>query len=326
MRLEKHRGRWAVRLPDRRKLSTGVPYGPDTRQAAERQADEILKAIARQTRTDSLDDIMAAYIADMPNRAKPVIRRDTAEYARKALKSFWGTWRIADITYDRCREYIRTAKRNGDSPSTIRQRLRYLRAAVNWYAPRNDAQFDFPAPSQPRSGWLTHEDFARLIEAASQTPHIMLFMRLAIATCARKEALLDLRWDTHVNFRERLVWLGFKAGGKKRATVPMTESLYAALKEARENALTDYVIEYNGKRVRSVRTGLAAAYHRAGVDPQRNPAHIFRHTAGVWMAQDGVSMKEICDRMGHSSIAVTETHYARFHPEYMNKSTSALEG
>lgn len=326
MRLEKHRGKWAVRLPDRRRFTTGIEARPENRDAAERKASEILKAIARQTRTDSLDDIMKAYIADMPQRANPVIRQDTAEYARKALKSFWGTYRIADINYDRCREYIRICQRKKQAPSTIRQRLKYLSAAVNWYDPKNKAQFDFPAPSEPRHTWLTREQVDKLIEAASGTKHVEAFIRIAIATCARQEAILGLTWSTHVNLETGMIWLGFKAGGKRRATVPMTDALYLALVEAKKNALTDHVIEYNGKPVKSVRTGLLAAYRRAEISPGRQPAHIFRHSAAVWMAQAGVSMNEIKERMGHSSIAVTESSYARFHPEYMKDSNKALEG
>lgn len=326
MRLEKYRGKFAVRLPDRRRLTTGIEWKPENRDAAERKASEILTAIARQTKTDSLDDIMQAYIADMPQRAKPVIRQDTADYARKALKTYWGTYRISDINYDRCREYIGICRRSGQKDSTIRQRLKYLSAAVNWYEPKNKAQFDFPAPSEPRHTWLTREQVDKLIEAAEPSKHVQTFIRLAIATCARNEALLGLRWSTHVRLDTRMIWLGFKAGGKKRATVPMTDALHTALSEAKKHALTDHVIEYNGKPVKSVRTGLLAAYRRAGISPGRQPAHIFRHSAAVWMAQAGVSMKEICDRMGHSSIAVTETNYARFHPEYMKDSNKALEG
>lgn len=326
MRLEKHRGKWALRMPDRRRFTTGIEYGADTREAAERKAREILKSVARQTNNETLDEIIEAYIEDMPNRANPAVQIETAKYARKALKSYWGTYKISDINYDRCREYVRICRRKKQSESTIRQRLAYLRAAVNWYEPKNKAQFDLPAPSEPRHTWLTKEQADKLKEAADATKHIRLYIELAIATCARQEAILNLTWSTHVNYSTRMIWLGFKAGGKKRATVPMTDSLYDALVEAKKHALTDHVIEYNGKPVKSVRTGLLAAYTRAKIDPGRQPAHIFRHSAGVWMAQEGVSMNEIKDRMGHSSIAVTEQNYARFHPEYMKASNEALEG
>lgn len=324
MGLEKHRGKWTVRLPDRRRVTTGIDATPENRAIAEQKKDEILKAIARQLKSDTLDDIMTAYIEDMPSRAKPVIRQDTAAYARKALKSFWGAYKIPDITYDRCRQYISAARRAGNSDSTIRQRLKYLRAAVNWHDPHNEARFDYPAPSEPRSGFLTRDNFKALIRASRGRPHVRVFMRLALATCARQEALFQLRWDTHIDFDRELIWLGFKAGGKKRATVKMTRGLYRVLLIARRHAFSAYVIEFKGKPIKSIRRALLSVYERAGVDPQGNPAHIFRHTAGVWMAQDGVSMNEIKARMGHSSITVTETHYARFHPEYMDRSNRAL--
>lgn len=325
MRLEKHRGKWAVRLESGNRLSTGVPYAAETRQAAERKAASILSHIAAQRGAATLGEVMDAYISDMKERAKVVVRQDTARYAMAALLPFWGDMGIEEITYERCRAYIKESRRNRLSDATIRQRLKYLRAAVNWHSPGNDAKFDFPPPPSPRRSWVTQEDFAALVKAASGSPHIVLFMHLAIATCARKEAILQLRWDTHVDMDKRLIWLGFKSGGKKRSTVPMTDTLYETLKVARAFATCDHVIEYHGGPVKDVRKGLVAAFRAAGVDHGRQPAHIFRHSAAVWMAQAGVSMVEIKERMGHSSISVTETHYAKFYPEYMKDSNKALD-
>jgi hypothetical protein len=46
---------------------------------------------------------------------------------------------------------------------------------------------------------------------------------------------------------------------KGRAIVPMTSALRAVLLEAQRGALTDYVIEWAGERVGSVKRGIGAA-------------------------------------------------------------------
>jgi integrase len=109
---------------------------------------------------------------------------------------------------------------------------------------------------------------------------------------------------------------------KGRARVPINDDAYEALRVAREMATTEWVIEYNGGPVLRVNKGIQEAARRAklkGISP-----YVLRHTAGVWMAQAGVPMAEISQYMGHSSTAVTERVYARFHPDYLRRAGEAL--
>jgi integrase len=52
---------------------------------------------------------------------------------------------------------------------------------------------------------------------------------------------------------------------------------------------------------------------------------VFRHTAGVWMAQADVPMQKISQFMGHTSTRVTERTYARYSPSFMKDAAAALE-
>lgn len=53
--------------------------------------------------------------------------------------------------------------------------------------------------------------------------------------------------------------------------------------------------------------------------------HVFRHTAGVWMAQNDVPMQKIAQFLGHTSTRVTERTYARYSPSFMKDAAAALE-
>jgi integrase len=110
---------------------------------------------------------------------------------------------------------------------------------------------------------------------------------------------------------------------KGRATVPMTEDTAEILRDAREAALTDCVIEYGGKPVGSVKKAFARAAARAGV-PWCTP-HVLRHSAAVHMAEARVSMSEISQYLGHSNTYITERVYARFSPTYLQQAANALE-
>ena len=116
---------------------------------------------------------------------------------------------------------------------------------------------------------------------------------------------------------------GISTPHKGRAIVPMLRTTRAALLEARQGALTPWVIEWAGKPVKSVKRGLKAAAKRAGLE--HVSPHMLRHSAAVHMAEDGVGMEEIAQMLGHSNVNVTRNVYARFSPDYLGRAAGALE-
>ncbi|MFM5907046.1 MAG: tyrosine-type recombinase/integrase, partial [Novosphingobium sp.] len=74
--------------------------------------------------------------------------------------------------------------------------------------------------------------------------------------------------------------------------------------------------------VKSVKKALQAASKRSGIQCS---AHVFRHTAGVWMAEADVPMQKIAQYLGHTSTRVTETTYARYSPSFMRDASAALD-
>lgn len=328
MRLVRHRGKWAVRVQlgnNWKRLSTGLDASAENRESAERKGREIERSLTVQAYGETATEILRAYKNDMPNRLAKVVNPERILYAEKALLPFFGGHYPHQITAGECRAYVTRRRSQNVSDGTIRRELGVLRAAMKWKDPHTPAQFEFPASPPSRNRWLTRDEFDRLLAVVQNQPHLTTFLHIAIATGARKEAILQLRWDTHIDFEKRLIWLGFKESGKKRATVQMTNSVFLALKDAHENALSDWVIEWAGGPVSDIRKALRRAYVRAGLADVSAPAHVIRRTAGAWMAQAGVPIYEISRRLGHSSVAVTERHYAPLHPDYMKQSTEALE-
>jgi len=243
------------------------------------------------------------------------------EGAWKNAAPTFGHLRPDHITPELCERYAMARRMAGRSNGTILKEINVIRQALNWCKVK-DARFEAPSQPPPRDRHLTKEEAKRLFDACKQ-PHIKLYVRLALATAARRGALLSLTWD-RVDMQRRQIDLreASDVGRKKRAVVPINEQLFADLKDAYEARQTDYVIEYAGAQVGNIKKGFMAAVARAGLDDVT--PHDLRHTAAVWMAEGGRPMAEISQFLGHSSTRVTEQVYARFSPDYLRGAADTL--
>lgn len=245
----------------------------------------------------------------------------------KALKGTFGGREASTIGSETCRGYMseRRALRRADG--TIWTELNHLRIVLSWAGKRNRLSsvpyIDMPPKPQPRDRWLTREEVGRLKNSAT-AEHIRLFIILAIATGGRKEALLSLKWD-QVDFVRGIIHLDDQKAPHKRkgrASVPMNRTILAALHEARKAALSDNVIEWNGQPVKSVKRSLAKTAEKAGLKDVT--AHVFRHSAAIWMVSDGIPMAMVAQYLGHSDDRITQRVYARFAPSHMQTAADAL--
>lgn len=245
----------------------------------------------------------------------------------------------------------------GAGDGTIIRELRgVLRPAIE-YAIRNkrleQGSYYVPLPPEPpgRTLWLTRGQAARLLWESRRDKrsrlHLPLFVQIALYTGQRASAILGLTWAQVDLDRARIDFnpLGRIQTKKRRPIIPIPRGLLATLRRRRVQAeqenrkrmlkaarsaapsqpkpfASQTVIAYRGERVGSTKKGFGSAAERAGV-PDCTP-HTLRHTAGTWMAQLGVNMKEIGDYLGHSSTRTTEL-YAHHHPDYMVNARKAFE-
>jgi integrase len=270
--------------------------------------------------SERVSDLWQLYLADRRQDSKDVTRQ---ENAWKRLEPTFGYRLGTDITKNDCREYAKLRQRQGASSGTAKIELEYLRACLNLRYGRGQNHVWTPSGSPPRDRYLTREQADTLLDHVG-TPHVGLFIILALTTGARMGAILDLRWE-QVDFKHRTI--NFNAPGreqtnKRRPEVPINERAYAALEEAARAALSDYVIEWDGKPVKSIKKAIRMAAKRSGISCS---PHVFRHTAAVWMAQVDVPMQKIAQYLGHTSTRVTERTYARYSPSFLKDAAAALE-
>lgn len=244
------------------------------------------------------------------------------ESSWKALAPHFGHKLGHAINREDCRAYFKARSTLGKSNSTIKTELEFLRACLKLRYKGNAPSIWLPPASAPRDRYLTKAEFSDLLSQAD-TPHIRLFLILAVATGARMSAILDLEWS-RVDFQHGTIDLrppGRVITNKRRTVVPMNDRAREALVLASQAALTGHVIEYAGQPVKSVKKAIAALARRTGIPCS---PHVFRHTAGVWMAEADVPMQKISQFLGHTSTKVTEATYARYSPSFMQDASAAL--
>lgn len=316
--LVKYRGVYAVAIgrgSQRRRLSTGTA----DRGLAQARAEQIY-ANMHAPASDRVSDLWQAYLGDRRKDGRDTARQ---QYAWKNLGPIFSGMLGEFVNKDHCRTYAASRAREGASPSTVKTELDYLRACLSLRYGKGRNQVWVPSASKPRDRFLSRAEVETLLSSVT-AHHVRLFIILALSTGARMGALLELKWD-QVDLKNRTIdfnGFGAEQTNKRRAVVPINSRAYVALKEAVRGALSDHVIEWDGAGIQSIKKAIRMAARRSDIECS---PHVFRHTAGVWMAQADVPMQKIAQYLGHTSTRVTERVYARYSPAFMVDAAAALE-
>ncbi len=269
----------------------------------------------------TVEAIWHDYIAEKRAEGKVSVARMADAWKR--LGGRFGDLGPMDVTPGLVRDYVTSRRQSGASDGTIHTELGYLRAALRRTLKGQAPDIRLPSKPRPRTRHLTPEEARRLIDACGM-PHVLLFVRLALHTAGRPSSILDLTWD-RVDFRNRRIQLDNPARdrtAKGRATVPMDSDVARLLEIAKTSALTEHVIEWNGRRLGSIKKAIKRAAERAGLDGVT--PYVLRHTAACWMAEAGTPMVEIAQYLGHTNPATTYRVYARFSPDYLRGASDAI--
>lgn len=269
-------------------------------------------------------DLWNAYLDDKVGRAITV----TMGFTWRALRDRFGAMDSSMITVADCREHMKKRREMGIQDGTLLTELGHLRMVLKWAEKHGHIQraphIERPSKPKPKEQHLTKTQARGLISACIM-PHIRLYVILALGTGARNGALLDLKWG-RCDLDSGLIDLrnpDHAGPHKGRAIIPMTNTVRAALLGSRDGALSEFVIEWGGVQVGSVKKAIIAAGIRAKIG--HVTPHMLRHSAAVHMAEDGVPMEEISQFLGHSNLTITRQVYARYSPDYLRRAASALE-
>lgn len=334
LRKRPNRENWRIEYYDkngvRREVSTGFA---DEKNALGELANFIkLEEQERLSVAPSVSDCLAYYSEHHKVKGSYKVEND------ENIINYFGGMPANTISRKICRNYISIRTRQKYSrkgwkkskfvtEGAAGREIRSLSAAINFcvqeeFCPSGSKFYSPPIKSTGKS-YITKTE-ARLIIDAISTFHIKLFMVIALSSGHRKGAILDLTWDRvtagHINFIDPQK----DQTNKRRGKIPIIEGtdLYYMLSQARVAAQTNYVIEYNGKPVSDVRGAIRRSGQRLGI--QNLTPHIFKHTACVWMAEDGVPLADIAD-LTCTDIKTIMENYMIFTPERGLRAVSATQ-
>lgn len=334
--LGEHREAWcaALYIGGKRvgRVSLGKTDKVEREEAERRVREENAKlSLAKLPAQLTVDEVFDLYIKDREREGKSAIPR--MRQCRELLKPHFGSLLPSDIDKLKCRNYEKLRRNINVGDATIRTELTYLSIALRFAVDMkliNDAPKIWrPPQSRPRSSvedyHLTRAQAKRLLKAAEDTPHLKLWIILALSTAGRPLHILQLTWD-RVDFHKGTINLddpNRDRTAKGRARVPMNDEVREALMEQRRRSpTTTYVVEFNGKPLKRIKGALERAAKRAGL---KVSPYVLRHTAGVWMAEAGLPMEEIAQYMGHTDLRTTYRVYARFSPTHLKRAANTLQ-
>lgn len=324
--LEHRRGKWSIvwwEGEQRRRLSTGTEDKDRARQALE----DFKSELQRRPNQIGMREVFSRYVQSRQGKVQAPKRLKEAVVP---LEKFFGYLRIDQINQEQWDRYAgqrikRKSKADQSdqlvSPGTLRREFNVLRAALRraWKDGFiiKPPELEPPRDSAPRDRYLTKIEARRLLEAA-ETPHIRLFIAIALFTGARKGSILALTWD-RVNFHTGMIDFqepGRPLTAKRRAVVPMMDILREEMERAYPEADCDHVISWHGK---PVPTGLRHSFRKVCIRARLGwipTPHILKHSLASWFAMDEVPIDIAAQWFATDANTLRRT-YIKFDPTYL---------
>lgn len=205
------------------------------------------------------------------------------------------------------------------SVTTANIYLRHLRASLNWLKrrkllPENPCDGVKPFYTNPsRQRFLSDRELERVLWAAEQsTWKLHLYIALGALAGLRAQELAAARWDwLHDDCLYVQCDDGFRTKSGQNRTIPICSRLRQILDKTGDG----FIFSQPGPTLnksyypRKALRRLGDSVKVVDLTP-----HVLRHTFGSRLVQKGVSIFKVSKWMGHSSVLVTERHYAHLAP------------
>ena len=280
-------------------------------------------------------EAMATFFLD---ERLPMLKPQSADRYRQSLRFLvvhFEDLKLGDINAETLTAFVKSRRRDGVKPPTIRRDLACLGALITFYLEEHDLEHGNPVnrflkkakrrgtlrESEPRRRYLDHTEEARLIETATRRAQGDARLRgfagelaFAIDTGLRLEEQFGLLWP-QVNLTSGYVRVvGDRAKSHATRDVPLlrrSAQILAQLpRHLRRPGEPDYVFaKSNGARRGDRDKAFASLCQAAEITDIR--WHDLRRTCGCRLKQDhGKSFDEISQWLGHATVEQTKRAYA----------------
>lgn len=312
-------GRWVISYRikgQKHPVSESFPATSAGRKAAETRELEIKLAkkkgqTVRGRSGTYLDQLGQIYFDDAKTRGTSQRwRKEWAHVFNSVVLPALSVKPVDELEYA---DILRMARAwDGRSASTVQRYLGYLKAIFE-FGLRQEVITRHPmakwskVKEPKRDLKLTVEDLERILHHSP--PHLAWAIEVewALGTRPGVTELFAIRW-TDVDFGANIIHVrGTKTQGSNRL-VPFDVAFRSRLLEMRDQAKSDYLVEYKGQPINKIRSSWSTACKNAGI-PYPARMYDIRHLFATVMLAGGADLAAVSALLGHSSIHTTQKHY-----------------
>ena len=170
-------------------------------------------------------------------------------------------------------------------------------------------------------------DFEILLQVIDK-PDIKDLVIFAVNTGLRQMELLTLKWN-QINFKDKIMILDNRehvTKSKKVRSIPLNiKAMQVLTKRQLSGSKSDFVFTIEDKPITQsyISHKFKKYIRKAGLNPNLN-FHSLRSTFASWLIQRGANIHNVSKLLGHSSTAITESHYAFLKPDNLVESVNIL--
>jgi integrase len=265
----------------------------------------------------TVGDLNRAYLADPDTKAQK-------SYADTERRIDWwtnkfGAVKITDFGVAILREEARPLLMHKREPATVNRVMSCMRSAWNW---GRDAGYVLNERAWPRRmmlreprgivRYLSDAELPRLLEAAERDPMLRIAILVSLATGMRQGELLRLRWRD-IDLANSMLTVQ-QTKNDEIKVVHLVPEAVAALKSLKDLAVVSlthpFVIHDRlTNKVKPLEKGTLEARWReirkAAKLESRFRWHDLRHTAASYLVQNGASLLEIQEVLGHKTAGMS---------------------
>ena len=217
-------------------------------------------------------------------------------------------------------------RRKSVAPATINRYAAAMSAVFTWAIRRRVAPKGWDHPGRrierrpennEKTRFLSDDERARLLAAckASKWPRLYLVVMLALTTGARRSELTGLRW-ADVDLAGKLVHVGRSKNGDPKA-LPLVPAVVAELERFKPAAGSGGGLVFPSARTPSKAYAFEPRWQEALSQAKVKTFrfHDLRHSCASLLAQNGATLLEIGDLLGHRQVSMTKrySHLAATH-------------
>jgi integrase len=323
---------WYVQYTD----TDGTRKQKSTGRSTKRNALKVLTEFQTFLKTKSKPILLSKQVEQFLEYAVSNYPQKTFDVYKATLKRFQAicgdiaTHRITAKHWDT----YRVERLKSVSPVSVNIELRTLKAFLNTLVrwgnlecnPFSKQPFATIAESSPV--FFSKQDFQKLLDIIEQA-WLKEAIVFSVLTGLRRGELINLRWQD-VDMQRRIFTVQssptFQTKQGKKRTLPLSDIAYNLLKLKHSQGIGGYVFIHKGKQI--AEDWLSQLFKRYVVAAKLDNKlhwHSLRASFASWLVIDGVSIYAVSKLLGHSSVAITQKHYAHLSSDNLHADVNRIK-